>query len=60
MDTDLTTQLSVARMGGSQGSIQTAMLKKTNEQEANLVATLTEAVLAPPPPGQGGKVDKLA
>ncbi|HTN64517.1 MAG TPA: hypothetical protein VL147_23660 [Devosia sp.] len=60
MDSDLNTQLAVSRMGNSQGSIQTALLKKTNEAEMAVVATLTEAVLAPPPPGQGGKVDKLA
>jgi hypothetical protein len=60
VDSDLNTQLAVSRMGNSQGSIQTALLKKTNEAEMAVVATLTEAVLAPPPPGQGGKVDKLA
>jgi len=60
MDTDLTMQLVSARTAATHGSIQTILLKKTHEMEMNLISMLTENTLAPPPPGQGLKVDKQA
>ncbi len=60
MDTEQTMQLVTAPTAATHGSIQTILLKKTHEMEMNLISMLTENTLAPPPPGQGLKVDKQA
>jgi len=36
------------------------VFKKQNEMQNELLVTLTQAALAPPPPGQGIRVDKQA
>ena len=59
MDSDLTTQLTTARAAVGAGSIQTAVLKKAAEADATVATLVADAVRsAPPPPGQGLRVDK--
>ncbi|MET3899210.1 hypothetical protein ABIB57_003165 [Devosia sp. UYZn731] len=61
MDSDLNTQLTTSRAAVGAGSVQTAVLKKAAEAEASTATMLAEAVQsAPPPSGQGLKVDKYA
>jgi hypothetical protein len=61
MDSDLSTQLTTSRAAVGAGSVQTAVLKKAAEAEASTAKMLSEAVQsAPPPTGQGTKVDKYA
>ena len=61
MQSDLTTQLVTSRANAGAGSIQTAVLKKAAEAEANVATMMAEAVQsAPPPPGQGTRIDKRA
>ena len=45
-------------LGGS--SMQIAVFKKAHEMQAELLDTLMQSVLSPPPPGQGTRIDKLA
>ena len=61
MDSDLNTQLVTSRTAVGPGSIQTAVLKKAVEAEASTATFVADAVKsAPPPTGQGTKVDKHA
>jgi hypothetical protein len=61
MDSDLNTQLATSRANSGPGSIQTAVLKKALDADANVATMMADAVdAAPPPPGQGLKVDKYA
>ncbi len=60
MDTDLTMQLVAARNAGTQASVQTAVLKKTNEMEMAVIDMVSRSTQSPPPAGQGLQIDKLA
>lgn len=63
MNTDLSTNLLTAQTAMTQNSVQMAVFKKAHEMEANLLNTLMQTALeqpAPPPPGQGLRVDKQA
>jgi hypothetical protein len=61
MDSDLNTQLVTSRAAVGPGNIQTAVLKKAVEAEASTATLVAEAVQsAPPPTGQGTRVDKHA
>jgi hypothetical protein len=44
----------------TQNSVQIAVFKKAHEMEANLLNSLMQTALSPPPPGQGTRVDKQA
>jgi hypothetical protein len=43
-----------------QSSMQIAVFKKAHEMQAELLDTLMQSALSPPPPGQGIRIDKLA
>lgn len=62
MDTDLSMSLLVARTSMTQNSAQIAVFKKANDMQNELLNSLMQTALdmAPPPPGQGTKVDKTA
>ena len=61
MDSDLSTQLSTSRTAVGPGNVQTAVLKKAVEAEASVANLVADAVQsAPPPSGQGTRVDKHA
>ncbi|MDB5530450.1 MAG: hypothetical protein JWR51_3553 [Devosia sp.] len=61
MDSDLSTQLSTSRAAVGPGNVQTAVLKKAVEAEASVANLVADAVQsAPPPTGQGTRVDKHA
>ncbi|MHA6300274.1 putative motility protein [Devosia sp. CAU 1758] len=60
MNSDLSTNLLTASTAVTQNSVQIAVLKKTHEMESNLLNSLMQTALSPPPPGQGTKVDKQA
>jgi hypothetical protein len=60
MSSDLSSQLMASHTAGTQHSVQTAILKKSQEMELDLAITVTKAVQTPPPAGQGAKIDKLA
>ena len=60
MNTDLSTQMLAMNTVKTQNSVQIAVFKKQNDMQNELLNTLTQAALAPPPPGQGIRVDKQA
>ncbi|MEO5805895.1 hypothetical protein [Devosia sp.] len=60
MDSDLSMQLVAARSAPTQAAMQNAMLKKSNEMDQMVVDMIAQSTQAPPPPGQGTRVDKLA
>ncbi len=60
MNSDLSTNLLTARTAMTQNSVQIAVFKKAHEMEANLLNSLMQTALSPPPPGQGTRVDKQA
>ena len=60
INSDLSTQMIAMNTIATQNSVQIAVFKKANEMQNDLLKTLTQAALAPPPPGQGLKVDKQA
>ena len=61
MDSDLSTQLSTSRTAVGPGNVQTAVLKKAVEAETSVANLVADAVKsAPPPTGQGTRVDKHA
>ena len=60
MNSDLSTQMLAMNTARTQNSVQIAVFKKQNEMQNELLVTLTQAALAPPPPGQGIRVDKQA
>jgi hypothetical protein len=60
MDTDLSLQMTATRTLATQTSVQIAVFKKAQETEANLLISLLDSAVAPPPPGQGLKIDKQA
>ncbi|SMQ86289.1 Putative motility protein [Devosia lucknowensis] len=60
MNTDLATNLLTARMATTQNAVQIAVVKKSHEMEMELVNSLMQTALSPPPPGQGTLVDKQA
>ena len=60
MNTDLSTQMLAMNTVRTQNSVQIAVFKKQNDMQNELLNTLTQAALAPPPPGQGIRVDKQA
>lgn len=60
MDTDLTAQLTTMRLAMTQQSAGIALIKKQHEMQQELVAMISEAAHAPPPPGQGARVDRWA
>lgn len=62
MDSDLGIQLTAARSATNSGAIQTAVLKQAHEADQQVVEMIAQSTqtLAPPPAGQGTRVDKLA
>ncbi len=60
MNADLSTQMLAMNTVKTQNSIQIAVFKKQNDMQNELLNTLTQAALSPPPPGQGVKIDKQA
>lgn len=60
MNSDLSTNLLTASTAVTQNSVQVAVFKKAHEMESNLLNSLMQTALSPPPPGQGTKVDKQA
>jgi len=60
MNADLSTQMLAMNTVKTQNSIQIAVFKKQNDMQNELLNTLTQAALAPPPPGQGARIDKQA
>lgn len=60
MNTDLSMQMLAMTTMATQNSVQIAVLKKSHEMQSDLLNTLMQTALAPPPPGQGIKVDKQA
>ncbi|NMA97954.1 MAG: putative motility protein [Phyllobacteriaceae bacterium] len=60
MDTDLSMNLLAARSAATHNSVQIAVFKKAHEMQSELINTLMQQALSPPPPGQGIKVDKQA
>ena len=60
MNADLSTQMLAMNSLQTQNSVQIAVFKKQHDMQSELLNTLTQATLAPPPPGQGIKVDKQA
>ncbi len=60
MNTDLSTQMMAINTASTQNSVQLAVLKKQHDMQNELLTTLTQAALSPPPAGQGLKIDKQA
>ncbi len=62
MDTDLAMNLMASRTAMTQNSAQIAVFKKAHDMQTDLINSLVETSqrLAPPPPGQGTRVDKTA
>jgi hypothetical protein len=62
VDTDLAMNLLAARTAMTQNSAQVAVFKKAHDMQADLLNSLMQTALdmAPPPPGQGTRVDKTA
>jgi len=60
MDTDLASQLMVARTAMTQQSIHLAVFKKTHDMQTQLLEMLLQPAQAVLPPGQGAQVDKTA
>ena len=61
MESDLISSLQTARTAPGQQSMMLAVLKKNQDLDAAMAQTVAEAARpAPPPDGQGLKVDKLA
>lgn len=52
--------LLAARSAATHHSVQIAVFKKAHEMQSELINTLMQQALSPPPPGQGIKVDKQA
>jgi hypothetical protein len=60
MDIDPVASVLAARTAATQNTIQLAVLKKSHEMELALLQMVDQQVRAPPPPGQGTRVDKFA
>ena len=60
MNTDLATNLLTARTTMTQQSVQIAVVKKAHDMQMDLINSLMQTALSPPPPGQGLQVDKQA
>ncbi len=60
MNTDLSMQMLTMNSAKLQSSMQIAVFKKAHEMQAELLDTLMQSALSPPPPGQGIRIDKLA
>ncbi len=60
MNTDLSMQMLTMNSAKLQSSMQIAVFKKAHEMQAELLDTLMQSALSPPPPGQGTRIDKLA
>lgn len=60
LNTDLATNLLTARTAATQNSVQIAVFKKAHDMQTELINSLMQTALSPPPPGQGLKVDKQA
>ena len=59
MDSDLSLQMVSASAATTRGSVQAAVFKKANEMEQAVVQMVAQSV-APPPAGQGTRIDKFA
>ena len=60
MDTDLASQLTLARAAATQQSVHVSIAKKAHEMQTQLLEMLLQPVQAVLPPGQGTQVDKSA
>lgn len=60
MNTDLSTQIMQMNSAKLQSSVQIAVFKKAHEMQSDLLNTLMQTALSPPPPGQGTRIDKTA
>lgn len=60
MNTDLTMQMMTMNSAKLQSSVQIAVFKKAHEMQTELLDTLMQTALSPPPPGQGTRIDKRA
>ena len=60
MNTDLSMQMLQMNTLATQNSVQIAVFKKAHEMQSDLLNSLMQTALSPPPPGQGIKVDKQA
>jgi hypothetical protein len=60
MDSDIAMNMLTARAAMTQHSVQIAVVKKAHEMQTDLINQLMQTALAPPPPGQGARVDRLA
>ena len=60
MNADLSSQMLAMNTVKTQNSVQIAVFKKQNDMQNELLTTLTQSALAPPPVGQGVKIDKQA
>jgi len=61
MDIDPVASVLASRSAATPGAIQVAVLKKDHETEMQLATMVDQQVRsAPPPEGQGTKVDKIA
>ena len=60
MNTDLTSTLLTARTTATQHSVQIAVVKQAHDMQMELINSLMQTALSPPPPGQGMRVDKQA
>jgi Putative motility protein len=60
VNTDLAMQMLAMNTIATQNSVQIAVLKKSHEMQSDLLNTLMQTALSPPPPGQGLKVDRQA
>lgn len=60
MDTDLSMNLLAARAAMTHHSAQIAVIKKAHEMQTDLIKTLMQTALSPPPPGQGTRIDRSA
>jgi hypothetical protein len=60
METDVISQMVAMAASRTQGLAQIAVMRQQHKMDMELVAMLTEATRAAPPPGQGRVVDKLA
>ncbi|MGV8833734.1 MAG: putative motility protein [Devosia sp.] len=60
MNTDLSSQMLTMNSIKTQSSVQIAVFKKQNDMQNELLNTLTQAALSPPPAGQGVRIDKQA
>lgn len=58
MNTDLSMQMVQMNTVATQNSVQIAVFKKANDMQNDLLNTLMQTALSPPPPGQGKLVDK--